>query len=509
MESPEHERRDVENYLRSQSGPKFKVRHVEKLTTEYVLGHQYDVWDAHTNEGRWWVITNPTNLYSQKLIRSMDIALSFHIGLMQRMMARDSRKFNEQDGTDRWVLEVLRRLDVANDALDRAKEVEDIQAVGMRLREALLGLIDRLRLLDIPVPPEEIPAQLANFKAWSTLFADALAPGSSMERLRALMKSQAERTWDYVNWLTHARNASPVDGRIACTATSQTIQTYLFATARRRHGNPARCPMCASYQLAERLSEDGEWLAVCNTCKWSEPCVEPQVPVIRDIEEPPTEGAGAPPDGDCVLPEDFGIFISPTQARSMLDEAAMQAVADEDQSGWTNPFAFRFGEEHAPVQDVHRVVYQSFRRRQAHGAELIYPCAEDGCVNPDHAHEHALPQSKDWTPMIIEAVINRPRFLELEVCRSGGRRQRLFIGREALNRYGFGDETSLVERLIMISTPSAEGWLDLLPAARRVDPTSGSFAKAWLHPGARVASGANCPCGSGSAYEDCHGDDGQ
>ena len=57
------------------------------LTSEYVLGQQYDVWDAHTSDGRWWVITNPVNLYSQDQIKSMDIALSFHIGLMSRMMA--------------------------------------------------------------------------------------------------------------------------------------------------------------------------------------------------------------------------------------------------------------------------------------------------------------------------------------------------------------------------------------------------------------------------------------
>ena len=75
------------SYLRSQSGDDFEIEHVEKLTSEYVLGRQYDVWDAHTSDGRWWVITNPVNLYSQDQIKSMDIALSFHIGLMSRMMA--------------------------------------------------------------------------------------------------------------------------------------------------------------------------------------------------------------------------------------------------------------------------------------------------------------------------------------------------------------------------------------------------------------------------------------
>ena len=132
METPENERQVIEEYLRSQSGPDFVIEHVEKLTSEYVLGYQYDVWDAHTNEGRWWVITPFTNLYSQGHIKSMDIALSFHIGLMSRVMARDSIRFKE-GGTKTWVLEVLRRLETASDNLDRAKEVEDVQAVGMRL----------------------------------------------------------------------------------------------------------------------------------------------------------------------------------------------------------------------------------------------------------------------------------------------------------------------------------------------------------------------------------------
>ena len=51
-------------------------------------------------------ITPFTNLYSQDHIRSMDIALSFHIGLMSRVMARDSVRFKER-GTKTWVLEVM------------------------------------------------------------------------------------------------------------------------------------------------------------------------------------------------------------------------------------------------------------------------------------------------------------------------------------------------------------------------------------------------------------------
>lgn len=243
METPENERRDVEKYLRSQSGPDFTIEHVEKLTTEYVLGHQYDVWDVHTNEGRWWVITNPTNLYSQDLIKSMDTALSFHIGLMSRMMARDSVRFRK-DGTNTWVIEVLRRLETASDNLDHAKEVEDIQAVGMRLREVLLTLIEKFSTLDLEMPEGiELPKQDGNFKGWAEIYASILAPGASAARLRKLLKSQSDSTWEYLGWLTHARNATITDGRIAWSATNELIETFLFALRACRTGQSNVAPL--------------------------------------------------------------------------------------------------------------------------------------------------------------------------------------------------------------------------------------------------------------------------
>lgn len=64
------------------------VQHAEKIKTERVIGTDYSVWDVHTNISRWWVITNPTNLYSQTLMPSLDYTLSFHIGLMARVRAQ-------------------------------------------------------------------------------------------------------------------------------------------------------------------------------------------------------------------------------------------------------------------------------------------------------------------------------------------------------------------------------------------------------------------------------------
>jgi hypothetical protein len=98
------------------------------------------------------VITNPVNLYSQDQIKSMDIALSFHVGLMSRMMARQP---SPPAGSGIWMLEVARRLDVASESLDRAREVEDFQAVGMRLRETLPGQPHRIGPVGLG-PPRQL-----------------------------------------------------------------------------------------------------------------------------------------------------------------------------------------------------------------------------------------------------------------------------------------------------------------------------------------------------------------
>jgi hypothetical protein len=502
MDTPEHERRAVEDYLRSQSGQKFKVKHVEKLTSEYVLGHQYDVWDAHTNEGRWWVITNPTNLYSQKLIKSMDIALSFHIGLMTRMMATESRHFNSADGTDRWVLEVLRRLDLASEALDRAKEVEDIQAVGMRLREALLTLVAKLRSLDIQLSSDVELPQNANFKAWASVYADLLAPGSSLDRLRALLKTQSERTWEYVNWLTHARNASIVDGRIAWSAANQAIETYLFAVARMQRGGPERCPICASYQLSNELTEDLAWIQRCATCGWLHAVDRPPPSDVRDHDDAQDRQADGPV-GDCVVPEDFGIYLTPAQACAMLENSSKSASEDA-QPEWVNPFTFMFVEDGSMV-DVHRLVFTTFKRRQGHGSEFVYMCHEASCVNPDHAQEEALPEALTWVPAIVERVIIRPEWLELEVSCRSVRKQRIFVEPSVLDRYGYGDASSLVERVVMISDADPGGTVQLLPVERRADNARSSAVTGWMHPKGKVKAVDPCPCGGGAPYSTCHG----
>jgi hypothetical protein len=51
----------------------------------------------------------------------------------------------------------------------------------------------------------------ADFRAWSELLANALAPGASAAKLRSYSRKIAVETWEYVNWLTHAKNAVRMD----------------------------------------------------------------------------------------------------------------------------------------------------------------------------------------------------------------------------------------------------------------------------------------------------------
>ena len=505
METPAHERRQIEEYLRSQSGDDFEIEHVEKLTSEYVLGHQYDVWDAHTSDGRWWVITNPVNLYSQDQIKSMDIALSFHIGLMSRVMAREPLQARRQDA---WVLEVARRLDVASESLDRAREVEDFQAVGMRLRETLLTLAAKLADLGYQTDAGASELQKGNFKAWASVCAESVATGSSTQYLRALLKALSEKTWNYVAWLTHARAAGRPDAQIALSAVSQTIEAFIVAVRRHHLGVPERCPACASYQLRVEHAGNHSWTRICETCGWEGPA-EAAPPAAdhdpaREADETEETGRQLAPEGECVPLRDLGIYLSPDQARSMLDQASSRAAADGDQQDWTNPFAFFFPED-ASLADAHRIAYTAFLHVPADGAELAYACDDAACVNPGHAREILLPGESRWMCGIVEKVTCRPARLELHISMPADGARRVFVDHAMLDQYGFGDASSLAERVVFFTPPDDQGWVHLLPVQRRVDYTHGSAADGWLHPTHAVTDDQDCPCGSAEPYSACHG----
>jgi len=272
VESPEHERRDIIGYWKSQTSDGAEVHRAEKIHVE-ILDHaqRYDVWDLDTTEGPWWVITNLTNLYPKTgESESMDHVLALHIGLMERLRSRNTGR---SEGEERArTAPAWRRWEQAGDAFDAADEAEDFQAVGMRLRECLLTLVRSFANSDL-LPTDVDRPRLGDFPAWADPVADQVSGGQ--ERLATFLKRNARATWDLVNWLTHYRDAGPYETRLALEATAQLLGTTVSLLVRHEKGIPERCPDCASYRLhrdfrPEEFGWDDPYVTICEVCDWEE-----------------------------------------------------------------------------------------------------------------------------------------------------------------------------------------------------------------------------------------------
>lgn len=185
MESPEHEREAIEAYL-AKEAPGEQVIHLEKVASERVLGRDRDVWDVHTDVERWWVITGPTFLYSQAQFPSMDVALSFHVGLTARVAGRQQSAKN----TPAPFAEAWRKWEQADEALNTAHQAEDYQAVGMRCRESMIAFI-RAASEIVSLPPGTVPPKGADVKNWAEVLGDLVAPGDQNKEWRCYLKALA------------------------------------------------------------------------------------------------------------------------------------------------------------------------------------------------------------------------------------------------------------------------------------------------------------------------------
>jgi hypothetical protein len=267
---PEAEAQGIRDYVEWQSRrDKEKVLHAEKVASERVMGREYDVWDVHTDrgEGRWWVITNPTNLYSQRLMPSMDYVLSFHIGLMMRVEAHREPVGSEAE--QELLLVTNRKLVQAGETLDSANEAEDFQAVGMHCRECLLALVRELSEGGEFDEGGDLPKK-SDFKAWTERIAGTIASGGSAERVRSYLKKISDETWQLTNWLTHAANATRSDAILALAATENVITSFVPMVLRAKIDAPERCGRCKSYRLAidwhPEVGPVGTYVMRCEAC---------------------------------------------------------------------------------------------------------------------------------------------------------------------------------------------------------------------------------------------------
>jgi hypothetical protein len=245
-------------------------------------------------------------------------------------------------------------------------------------------------------------------------------------------------------------------------------------------GSIERCPICSSYQLSRELVEGRDWTQQCSTCGWSGP-TDPPAPIGNEYESPSEQPQDA--EGDCSIPEDFGIYLTPAQVRIMLEEnIAKDSDGDEQQPTWTNSFAFCFPEDNS-IHDVHRLVFQSFNHDPAPGSELVYKCEDDNCVNPKHAKEVPLPEGLEWLPMVVEqVVVSRPSYLDLTIASQAKGRMILAVKTDMLGRYGLGDASSLLDRVVVVSEPDDNGRVCVILADRRIDFHYGTVSSGWIYP---------------------------
>jgi hypothetical protein len=140
----------------------------------------------------------------------------------------------------------------------------------------------------------------ADFRAWTELLANALAAGESAAKLRSYLKKIAAETWEYVNWLTHAKNAVRMDAEIGLKAVEHLLGMFTAARLRPDRTSP-RCENCGSYELLA-----GE----CQHCGWADPAYEP--PEVRKMSEEERMRRLAEPD---VPSSDISTFMGPDDFR--------------------------------------------------------------------------------------------------------------------------------------------------------------------------------------------------
>src|SRR6266516_3170481 len=209
MRATKRQTEAVRTYAEGQASE--QVIHLEKVASELVGPVRHDIWDVHCTDRRWWVITEPTNRYSQEDFKSRDVALTFHVGLAIRVSYRQERKVPVKPTSADLLPGSWRRWEQAFEAYDSGDEAENFQAVGMRLRECLISFVSETTNHEL-VPVGQTPPKRSDFKGWTALLADTLAHGESNANLRSYLKKLSIETWAYVNWLTHAKNAARMDG---------------------------------------------------------------------------------------------------------------------------------------------------------------------------------------------------------------------------------------------------------------------------------------------------------
>lgn len=296
LAATESEISHVKDYIKAQA-PDLSLDFMQKIYAEMVGEVRHDIWDVHTDGGRWWVITSPTNFYSQTDFPNMDLALTFHVGQSIRIPRSEQQRLSDIPAEPFG--QCFRDLQDAHEALTHADEVADYQAIGVRCRETMLAFTNVVQVLILSAPVQALKG--ADLKAWASYFCEVALRGESQKARRQLLKAMIESAWDFANWLTHTKSSPWFDAESAVAATENAIRLFVSAAIRYDRGVPEQCPACGSHRLSPergRHREDPERLSerpTCDKCGWKGKPVQ-----IAPILE--SDSGWSPPEGDCVVP---------------------------------------------------------------------------------------------------------------------------------------------------------------------------------------------------------------
>lgn len=297
MKASELEREQVFDYFATQLADD-PVVHLEKVAVERVGLVLHDIWDVHCKGSRWWAISNSLNYYSQEDFKSRDVALTFHIGLMVRIAGREEAAISEEAAE--LLPRAWRLWEQALDSLDGGREAEDFQAVGLRLREAMVTYAGEVAD-EALVPEGEVGPKAADVVGWTNLLIAHLAEGASSKQLRSYATKLTRETWDHVNWLTHAKNAIAYDAHIGVAAVNHFLSVVTAVCLRAAGGARSRCEGCGSYRMVS---------GSCMRCGWDDPSFI--APGARQLTEEEIAVRLAEP---CVPSSDISTFMSPDYYR--------------------------------------------------------------------------------------------------------------------------------------------------------------------------------------------------
>ena len=284
----------IRAYVEEQVGE--AVVHAELAASEMVGPVRHEIWDVHCSDSRWWVVTNPTNVYDQADFRSRDVVLTFHIGLMMRVAYLNDQRIPVAPQPVSLLPGSWRRWEQAFESYNSGDEAETFQAAGVRLRECLLSFVGEAADESM-VPEGATPPRSADVNGWTDLLADHLAPGPSAARLRSYPKKVSAETWDLLNWLAHAKNAVQLDAEMALKAVAHVLGFFTAASMRfDRHVR--RCEQCGSYNVRA---------GICAHCGWVDESYKPFR--IEPLTEAKTAERLAEP---CTPSSDISTFIRPS-----------------------------------------------------------------------------------------------------------------------------------------------------------------------------------------------------